>query len=90
MTEDRKKAAYDKLAEVVDELVDCLDTEDGDGGEGRYLGTAYALVIGGKRYDDEGLSEGCVYVCPANGKQANWETSGLLSEALSSVQRNRE
>lgn len=62
MTEERKKAAYDKLAEVVDELVDCLDTEDGDGGEGRYLGTAYALVIGGKRYDDEGLSEGCVYV----------------------------
>ena len=89
MTEDRKKAAYAKLAEVVDELVDCLDTEDGDGGEGRYLGTAYALVIGGKRYDDEGRSEGAVYVCPAHGKQANWETAGLLGEVHDSVRRSR-
>ena len=88
MTDERRKAAYAKLSEAVDELVSLIDVESDD--DERYMGTAHVLVIGGKRYDDEGLSEGCVYVCPANGKQANWETSGLLSEALSSVQRNRE
>ena len=87
MTEERKRAAYAKLSEAVDELVSLIDVEGDD--DERYMGTAHVLVIGGKRYDDEGLSEGCVYVCPANGKQANWETSGLLSEALSSVQRSR-
>lgn len=86
MIDERKAAAYTKIQEAVDELTACLD-QSGDGET--YMPVAHVLLIGGKRYDDEGRSEGCVYVCPAHGKQANWETEGLLSSALASVQGSK-
>lgn len=72
---------YADLQALVDELIVGMDDGEEDGET--YMATNFVLVIGGVRYGDAADEQGCVYLCPRGGSQANWKTVGLLQSALS-------
>jgi hypothetical protein len=77
--EARKAELYRKLNEIVDEMVRLENEADP---ETPCMATAHVLVIGMEGYDHAvGHMASPTMVCPANGRQPTWKTSGLLNMA---------
>jgi hypothetical protein len=80
----RRKAAYAKLDEVIDEL-NRIYTEEAREEHGDVVSddvaTDAVLVIGSQSFDEDGDRTGCVTICPRGGSQPAYITAGLLAMA---------
>ena len=80
---DRSKAAYAKLAEVVQELSDIAEQEDG---ADHSVPTAWVLVVGYEGFDEDLQSVGgSVGVYPKDGCQPSWKTEGIIRRTLKAI-----
>lgn len=79
--EERRKAAYEKLAEVVQELSDLDETEPGCPPS---MPTAWVLIVGYEAFSEElaGMS-GSTGIYPKGGCQPQWKTAGIIHQASS-------
>lgn len=79
----RRKAAYDKLDEVIADLHALFESESdeplGD------MPTDAVLLIGSQYYDDDGHRQGCVTIAPRGGWQPGYITAGLIAMAFKRV-----
>ncbi|AOE44905.1 hypothetical protein BI084_gp93 [Gordonia phage Terapin] len=91
--EEREKAAYEKLAEVVTELTAIRDEMYPlDSSDEAEVPTCWVLCVGYESMPNgqhPGL-DGSVTIFPRDGRQPGWKTSGLLGECLSHMEGERE
>lgn len=84
----RRKAAYAKLDEAIEELFALFVSEEAEREDYEPVGevaTDAVLVIGSQFYDNDGHRSGCVTIAPRQGWQPGYITAGLLTMALARV-----
>lgn len=81
--DDRRKAAYEKLREVVEELSAIAEEARGD--QDVNAATAWCLVVGYEFMDIDNELGGFTMMFPKDGSQATWKTRGLLTQVLEDI-----
>lgn len=81
--EERRKAAYTKLGEVVQELSELDDLDPNTQDNTANIPTAWALVVGFDLFDETmNPAGGLTALYPKDGVQPHWKTVGLIATIL--------